>query len=144
MYERLNQFMSEMHILYPFHRGCHPGHSTYVSLITMQDLISTAVNTTKIIHWHISGPNKCIWYCGPHYLTQKLKNSGTSGTPHLWFKSYLEYRHQQVLDNRALSRLKIIRLDVPQGSNLGPLLFLLFRSFLTFRTLWLNWYFSFQ
>jgi hypothetical protein len=59
-------------------------------------------------------------------LLNKLHYCGIRGKCHHWFKSYLENRKKQVsilphiLDNETLNS------EVPQGSSLGPLLFIIY------------------
>jgi retron-type reverse transcriptase len=51
---------------------------------------------------------------------------GITGTQLKWFESYLNNRVQQCLINGQLSSPKTITCGVPQGSIMGPLLFLLY------------------
>ena len=57
---------------------------------------------------------------------RKLSFYGIRGIPLEWFKSYLSNRTQFVKYNEADSELLFTKQVVPQGSILGPLLFLLF------------------
>jgi len=59
-------------------------------------------------------------------LLKKLEYYGIRGIPLLWFKNYLDNRLQQVRCNGIFSSLKPIRCGVPQGSNRGPFLFLIY------------------
>ena len=56
----------------------------------------------------------------------KMFKYGVSGTPFTWFSSYLSGRKQYVNVCNVESSLKPITCGIPQGSTLGPLLFLLF------------------
>ena len=59
-------------------------------------------------------------------LIGKLQHYGISGVALELFKSYLENRNQYVSLNSLKSNTKAINCGVPQGSVLGPLLFILF------------------
>jgi len=57
-----------------------------------------------------------------YIIIRKLIQYGISGTTLRWFKSYLENRTQKVKFNSTLSNAISVKLSVPQGSVLGPLL----------------------
>ena len=59
-------------------------------------------------------------------LLSKLNHYGIRGIAHNWFESYLCNRKQFVTYNGVQSTMKTIKCGVPQGSILGPLLFLIY------------------
>ena len=60
-------------------------------------------------------------------LLDKLEHYGIRGITLKWFKSYLENRKQSVITNHTESDIyNLMDFGVPQGSVLGPLLFLIF------------------
>ena len=64
-----------------------------------------------------------VWHAG---LIYKLKAMGINGSLITWLTNYLDNRQQRVVLQGSASQWKNITAGVPQGSVLGPLLFLVF------------------
>ena len=60
-----------------------------------------------------------------HDLLSKLKHYGIRGTPLKWLCNYLSNHTQKCKVNSTQSTLQLITPRVPQGSILGPILFIL-------------------
>ena len=106
--------------------GFLPGHSTVTQLIEIYDEFCKAVDKGKeirVVFLDISKAFDRVWHAG---LLEKLRGAGIRGTLLQWLKSYLTDRQQRVTINGARSPWGKILAGVPQGSVLGPLLFLIF------------------
>ena len=74
---------------------------------------------------------KCFDTINHKFLLGKLTKYGIHDKEHKWFSSYLHDRNQVVTYHGSCSQPLPLRTGVPQGSNLGPLLFFKFINDLT-------------
>jgi len=59
-------------------------------------------------------------------LSQILPNFGVNNLSLKWFEIYLNNRKQMVIINNIIGQEGVVEYEVPQGSVLGPILFLLY------------------
>ena len=101
-------------------------HSTTTCLHRIVDSFLENINDGDITGICMVDITKCFDSINHELLLDKLKCYGFSNIVHSWFKSYLSDRKQAVFCNGKLSDFLHINFGVPQGSVLGPILFLLF------------------
>ena len=119
-YLHVNQLLS-MH-----QSGFRPGDSTVNQLVYMYHQFCEALDKKKdvrIVFCDISKAFDKVWHKGILY---KLKKLGINGDLLNWFQDYLENRLQRVIIKGQMSWWSLIEAGVPQGSVLGPLLFLIY------------------
>ena len=80
----------------------------------------------QLLNWSISRRLQSLRYDKSWYLFQKLQCYGIRGIALEWIKMYKSNRYQYVSLNSCDSCIKPVECGVPQGSILGPLLFLLY------------------
>ena len=126
MYNRLYSFLDKHSILIPQQFGFRKHHSTETALIYASELLyKFCENNEKAIGIYID-LSKAFDCLDHKILLHKLNHYGIRGTALDWFRSYLSNRKQFTQFNGLDSDRLVIERGVPQGSILGPLLFLLF------------------
>ena len=124
-YLEVNNLLSEGQEGYRKHR------STIKAVSTFTDDVFKEAGKNKITAAVFIDFSKAFDCVNHPILLDKLNNLGFSGRTVNWFRSYLTHRQQRTLANGTLSSYREISCGVPQGSILGPPLFIIFVNDMT-------------
>ena len=126
MYKRLINFVEKHRILSSNQYGFRKNHSTEMAITTLTKKITEAIENNEFTVGIFLDLSKAFDTVNHPILIEKLEHYGIRGIALKWFKNYLTNRKQIVKYNSVLSNKQTILCGVPQGSVLGPLLFLLY------------------
>ena len=126
MHSQLYTFLEYHNILFKNQFGFRKKCSTAHSLIEITEKIKESIDSGKFGCGIFIDLKKAFDTVNHKILLQKLEHYGIRGTILKWFESYLTDRKQYVFYNGVSSDMKAISCGVPQGSVLGPLLFLIY------------------
>ena len=126
MYTRLNSLLEMNDILFGNQFGFRRSHSCYMALMIMVNEITRSLDNGEHVVGIFLDFSRAFDTVNHTVLLKKLYYYGIRGNALEWFESYLSGRQQYVTYNGYTSSTKYITCGVPQGSILGPLLFLIY------------------
>ena len=126
VYNQLYDYFTLHNLLYNSQHGFKRLHSTETATLEFIDRIYKVLDSGELPITVFLDLSKAFDTLDHGILLQKLKHYGVTGISLKWFESYLMNRSQYVQLDSGYSNPLHITTGVPQGSILGPLLFIIY------------------
>lgn len=126
LYDQLSSYLFEHNIIPSLQSGFRTGHSTATALTTIIDDIFRALDQGRLTCLVLLDYSKAFDSIDQRILIAKLGYFGLDTSAVELLQSYLCDRSQKVTYNNEISKPLKLTHGVPQGSILGPILFLLY------------------
>ena len=123
-HSQLSEYLEKRGLLFENQSGFRSGYSTDSCLIGLTDFIKSEIGKGNMVGMVLIDLQKAFDTVDHTILRDKLQSIGVSSTA--WFESYLADRRQCVEISGTYSEFLPVTCGVPQGSILGPLLFLIY------------------
>ena len=125
---QLSEYFTCNKLLHEGQYGFRENHSTELASAELMDRIISAMDRKTLPITIFMDLSKAFDTLNHNILLDKLYHYGIRGTALCWFKDYLTNRQQYVEIDNTASDKRVITTGVPQGSILGPLLFLIYMN----------------
>ena len=126
IHKQLVNYIDKKKILFQFQFGFRKGHSTAEAITDITNTLRKAIDNNLYTCGVFLDFSKAFDTVNHMILLSKLDAYGIRGIPLKWFQSYLSDRKQYVELDGVKSPNQTMLCGVPQGSTLGPLLFLIY------------------
>lgn len=123
---QLRKYLEQNKLINEQQFGFRKGHSTIHAMISSINHLETQKRNKHGSTSIFIDLSKAFDTVNIQLLLTKLKKYGIQDTELKWFESYLKGRTQSCRINGQKSTVKIVKIGVPQGSILGPLLFIIY------------------
>ena len=122
------EFLEKNGLLYSSQHAYRKQHSTTTALIETTNFIYSQLDKKNYVGLVATDLSKAFDTLSHDLLLTKLQNMGFSYSSITWFRSYLSNRTQQTKLGNIKSSIATTEAGVPQGSILGPILFISFTA----------------
>jgi hypothetical protein len=122
------EYFESNDLLHPNHHGFRANHNTTTALIQMYDTWVKAMDRGEASGVCLLDMSAAFDMVNHSVLLGKLSLYGFESAAFTWIKSYLEGRKQTVCIDGTCSSLLPLEVGVPQGSIIGPLLYIIFTN----------------
>ena len=126
VYKHAHSILEKNNLIFKRQFGFRSGYFSYHTIVNLVESIKKYIDSDTYVCNIFIGLEKAFDIVDHQILLQKLYHYGIRGLAHYWFKSYLSNWQQFVFISGYFSQLMPIKCGVPQGSTLGPLLFLFY------------------
>uniref|UniRef100_A0A3B3B6W1 Reverse transcriptase domain-containing protein n=1 Tax=Oryzias melastigma TaxID=30732 RepID=A0A3B3B6W1_ORYME len=124
--QKLDVFLEKNSLLFEYQYGFRSNRSTSTALIHLTEEILAAIDKKQFVVSLFLDLQKAFDTVNHSILLSKLGNYGIRGIVYKWLDSYLNNRQQYVQINHSKSKYETVFSGIPQGSVIGPKLFILF------------------
>ena len=128
---RLVKFCDKFSLISSNQFGFQQNKSTCDALVNLTENIYSALNNRSHHYAIMVDLRKAFDVVNHEILLKKLEFYGFRGVPLEWFRSYLSNRQSFVQFGKVKSSMNTVNIGVPQGSILGPILFILYVNNIT-------------
>ena len=126
IYNQLYGYLTMNNLISSHQSGFRSLHSTVTALLHATDQWAYNIDKGHVNAVVFLDLKKAFDTVDHTILLSKLEACGVKGSEHAWFKSYLNLRTQKCFVNGSLSDSKSLAFGIPQGTILGPLLFIIY------------------